>query len=140
MESFGRQRFWSLVLHANKLHRYDTKLETPFLLTNVCLDDPGPSIVKVYVEDDSNCSRNPILLVILSRDQPNATLQLTFGAGQKFIFQAKGQTSSFNAPFTVHLSGNELHRWAASMLARVLEFPEPHLQRFSYFNFMFSPI
>jgi hypothetical protein len=111
MESFGRQRFWSLVLHANKPHRYDTNVEPPFLLTNVCLENFAPSTVQVYVEEESNkCSRNPILLVNLSQGQPNATLHLAFGAGQKFIFQAKGQTSNFNAPFTVHLSGNELQR------------------------------
>jgi hypothetical protein len=89
MESFGRQRFWSLVLQPNKPHRYDTNLETPFLLTNVCLENFAPSTVQVYVREESNkCSRNPILLVNLSRDQPNATLHLAFGAGQKFIFQA----------------------------------------------------
>jgi hypothetical protein len=89
MESFGRQRFWSLVLQPNKPHRYDTNVETPFLLTNVCLDTIYPLLVKVYVEEESNkCSRNPILLVNLSRDQPNATLHLAFGAGQKFIIQA----------------------------------------------------
>jgi hypothetical protein len=109
MESFGRQRFWSLVLHANKPHRYDTNVETPFLLTNVCLDNPGPFLVQVYVEDESNSSRNPILLVNLSRDYPNATLQLAFGAGQKFTFQAKGSTT-IPWTWTVHLSGNELQR------------------------------
>jgi hypothetical protein len=108
MESFGRQRFWSLVLQPNMLHRYDTNVETPFLLTNVCLEKNAPSIVQVYVEEESNnSSRNPILLVNLSRDQPNATLQLAFGAGQKFTFQAKGQHIT---PWTVHLSGNELQR------------------------------
>jgi hypothetical protein len=109
--SFGRQRFWSLVLQPNMPHRYDTNLEMPFLLTNVCLENPGPSIVQVYVEEESNncMSRNPsILLVNLSRDQPNATLQLEFGAGQKFTFQAKGQTLP-HLPWAVHLSGIE--RW-----------------------------
>jgi hypothetical protein len=107
MESFGRQRFWSLVLQPNMLHRYDTNVETPFLLTNVCLEYPGTSTVQVYVEDESNCSTNPILLVNLSRDFPNATLQLAFGAGQKFTFQAKGPNI---LPWKVHLSGNELQR------------------------------
>jgi hypothetical protein len=103
MESFGRQRFWSLVLQPNKPHRYDTNVETPFLLTNVSLDGICP--VKVYVEDES---RKNILLVNLSRENPNAILQLAFGAGQKFIFQAQGLV--LLTPWTVHLSGNELQR------------------------------